>query len=122
MRNKLSISLAFALVLLLALAATALAQGPRNSNPGQNGPGLCENYIDEDGDGICDYAPRDGTGKHNGYAQGRGAGLGAGPYGSQDGSCDNYIDEDGDGVNDNAPRDGTGEQHGRHGQRGGPNR
>jgi len=122
MRNRLSISFVLALVLLLVLSVTAMAQGRSYSDPGQNDPRLCRNYVDEDGDGVCDHAPRAGTGEHYGYARGRGAGLGAGHYGDQDGSCDNYVDEDGDGVNDNASRDGTGEQHGRHEKRGGPNR
>ncbi len=60
-----------------------------------NGPG--DNFIDEDGDGICDTC---------GNTPGTGAGNGAG----------NFVDEDGDGICDDcgiAPGDGTGNQYGR---------
>ncbi len=53
------------------------AQGP--------GQGNCSDFVDEDGDGVCDNA---GTGR--GHGQGNGS---------------DFVDEDGDGVCDNA---GTG--------------
>lgn len=111
MQNRFSMAFVVALVLILALSATALAQGPKNGNPGQNGTGLCDNYVDADGDGVCDHAPQDGTGEQQGPNSSVGAG--GAPHGAQDGSCDNYVDADGDDVNDSAPRDGTGNQHGR---------
>ena len=109
MQNRFSMAFVVALVLILALSATALAQGPKKGNSGQNGTGLCSNYVDADGDGVCDHAPQDGTGEQHGQS----SSVGTAPHGDQDGSCDNYVDEDGDGVNDSAPHDGTGNQHGR---------
>jgi hypothetical protein len=96
------------------LAPLAMAQGPApdgsptfdigqkfNSQAGRgpgagNGTGQCDNFVDEDEDGVCDLA---GTG--------RGQGTGSG-----------YEDADGDGVCDNAT---TGGQQGTM-RRGGQNR
>jgi hypothetical protein len=91
------------LVIVAVLVPAAFAQGPVNGDqnngtgygPGRmngNGAGQCDEFVDEDGDGICDLA---GTG------QGQGTGPG-------------YEDADGDGVCDHA---GTGQQ-GQQGQRG----
>ena len=53
--------------------------------------GICDNFVDEDGDGICDNCPNDGvcdgTGPR-GAGNGQGAGNGAGDQiHARDGSC-----------------------------------
>lgn len=76
-----------ALVAVMLFTPATFAQGRRGGGPG-NGTGQCAgNYVDADGDGVCDNA-----------------GTGQGP---------GYVDADGDGVCDNA---GTGRGAGR-GQR-----
>ncbi len=54
-----------------------------------NGDGVCDNFIDEDGDGICDTRANRGQGR---FVDADG-----------DGVCDNFVDEDGDGINDRSP-------------------
>ena len=54
------------------------------------GNGRCDNFVDEDGDGVCDLR---GTGR----GQGNGPGF---VDEDGDGQCDNFVDEDGDGVCD----------------------
>lgn len=53
-------------------------------------PGNGKNYVDADGDGVCDNygSNRNGCGKRSGYGKRSGCGKG-------------YIDADGDGVCDN---------------------
>ncbi len=81
---------------------TAVTQDPIATPAGQN-------FVDENGDGICDTCgniPGTGTGNQNGN----------GAAGS------NFVDLDGDGVCDTcgtAPADGTGNQYGHQGGRGG---
>lgn len=41
-----------------------------------NGDGVCDTFVDADGDGKNDSAPQDGTGNQYGRAAGRGAGAG----------------------------------------------
>jgi hypothetical protein len=70
-------------VVLLSIVALALFVGAAYAYPGRgggqpNGQGL--NFIDEDNDGICDYAQ---NGQCNGYGKG-------------------FVDEDNDGVCDHA--------------------
>lgn len=89
-------------VMVVALLATSLggaslARGPRNGDADgicdfvdEDGDGICDNFVDEDGDGVCDNALHDGTGYGHGY-------------GDCDGSCDGTQP---------APQDGTGSQHG----------
>jgi hypothetical protein len=71
-----------------------------------------QNFVDENGDGICDTCGNvPGSGMGNQY--------GKGAMGS------NFVDEDGDGVCDTcslAPADGTGNQYGRQGGQGGQGR
>lgn len=73
------------------------------------------NFVDEDGDGICDYCgigSRDGSGRQ----MGRGRMMGGGQGGKGKGMSENYIDADGDGVCDNftnRPMDGSGNKMGR---------
>ena len=101
----------------MALTVVAFAAGP--SGQGGNGNqatfqqqacGMGE-FVDADGDGVCDNA---GLGR----MWGQGAGGAAFVDANGDGVCDNWADADGDGINDNAPRpqDGTGMKHGRMGR------
>ncbi len=157
MKRTVMMAAVFALVLVLGVVAVAAAQGPGpvDNPPGPaalgNGPGYgpgingqaplarfqdrsqaqLRNFVDEDGDGVCDnlglmqgmaqrrgFAHRaalgNGTGPM-GLHQGQGQGYGAGNFVDADGDgvCDNFVDEDGDGINDLAPRDGTGHQYGK---------
>jgi len=93
------------LVMLAVLVPAAMAQGPvatvdapqTGYGVGQmNQSGTCDNFVDEDGDGVCDLA---------GSGQGQGSG-------------DSYVDEDGDGVCDNAgTNSGQSQQQSRGGRR-----
>ena len=105
MSRKITIATMMALILALAVATAAFAQG--NPTAAQPGAGQCVNFVDADGDGVCDNA-------------GTGTGLGAQTGG-------NYVDADNDGVCDNLglntpAQDGTGSQHGRSGGQRGPRR
>lgn len=101
-----------------------------------------QNFVDEDGDGVCDTCgsvPGSGTGNQNGNGAGGsnfvdedgdgvcdtcGSVPGSG-MGSQNGNGamgSNFVDEDGDGICDTcgmAPADGSGKQYGRQGNQGG---
>ena len=85
-------------ICLLAVGSWSYAQGKgKGCRQGTGGTGCRMNYVDKNGDGICDNA-----GSHNG--QGRGKGHRLGPKdgtgkGAQRGS--NFVDTDGDGVCDN---------------------
>jgi hypothetical protein len=105
-----------------------------------NGEGVCDDFVDEDDDGVCDNALMDGTGQGAGTmtrqgvrasqgmqanraAAGMGQGLGQNlgtdfVDADDDGTCDNFLDEDGDGISDSAAQDGTGSQFGRQGKQG----
>ena len=82
-----------------------------------DGDGVCDNFIDEDGDGVCDHCANLGGGRgHRGFngtctnTQGsftRGNFVDA----DGDGVCDNFIDEDGDGVCDHCANLGGGRGH-----------
>ncbi len=80
-------------LLAVTMIGVALAQGPE---PGVPPFGQGAGFVDEDGDGVCDYA---GTGQGMGHRHG---------FVDEDGDgvCDNFVDEDGDGVCDYA---GTGQ-------------
>ena len=123
MIRKLMVPVFAALALVMVLGTVALAADEPVTRP--NGPGQCVNFVDENGDGVCDNAgqqagPRDGTGNQYGAGQRQGgmrmgqrqAGNGAGQGGNGA-----FVDADGDGVCDNLgqnvpPRDGTGRQNG----------
>jgi hypothetical protein len=69
-RRKFAISLVMAMMLIMAISAVSLAAGPNNPDAGTGvGPGaeLQGDWVDVDGDGICDnFVERepagDGTG------------------------------------------------------------
>lgn len=146
------------LVLLGGVVAFALAQGDTAVAPAA--PALDEaedvppvgqdtepalptgsNFVDDDGDGICDtcgqethLAPADGSGSRYGADGGRGLGQGT-PHAANnfidedgDGICDtcgtasgtgsNFVDEDGDGVCDTCGAGGQQGQGNRYGQTG----
>ena len=126
MIRKLMVPVIAALALVMVLGTVALAADEPVTRP--NGPGQCVNFVDENGDGVCDNAgqqaaPRDGTGSQYGAGQ-RQAGTGAG-QGAGQGGNGAFVDADGDGACDNLgqnvpPRDGTGRQNGgANGQRSG---
>lgn len=82
---------------------TAVTQDPIANPSG-------DNFVDEDGDGICDTCgnvPGTGTGNQNGNGA----------------AGENFVDLDGDGICDDcepyAPADGSGNQYGRQGGQGG---
>ena len=91
-------ALVFTLGLVLVLAATASAQTPAPQNPTRTTVG--PNFVDNNGDGICDlyqqrggqragrggYGPRDGSG-NGGVGPRDGSGYGAGPQ-AGGGTCD----------------------------------
>ena len=73
-----------------------------------NGDGICDNFVDTDGDEVCDNQQshtRLGQGS-SGYMFRDGDGNGqcdtcGGQDANDDGICDNFIDVDGDGICDN---------------------
>ena len=76
----------------------------------QNNDGTCVNFVDEDGDGVCDYAGQQ-LGRQS--MAGRGMfGDGTGGPGFRNGG--EPLHRFGDGVCDHEtpPRDGTGNQYG----------
>ena len=104
-----------------AMAAVALAATPGDGMPAaddriganfvdEDGDGVCDEFVDEDGDGVCDNAGQNAMGEGNGYMGGRNAEFSEnGPHGTHQGSNGGagFVDADGDGVCDNA---GAGEQ------------
>ena len=125
MKRVLLIVGVLSMVFILAIPLTAMAQGQNPDAGTGTGPYCEENFIDEDGDGVCDLM---GTGQGNGRMNGRmsgrrggNQGMGQGPNfvdADEDGVCDHHVDTDGDGLSDGPPRDGTGMQHGRRGRGG----
>ncbi len=134
MLRKWMTSALVAALLVVAVVGAALAADETVTAP--VGPGQCTEFVDADGDGVCDNAGQNGMGNGSrrgmqgnrtgmqGNRTGMG-GMGAGQGLNQsgnfvdadgDGQCDLWQDADGDGVNDSAPRDGTGNQHGRSGR------
>jgi len=124
MSRKIIVTAVLALLLTLVTSTAAFAQDAAPA-PGQYGAGQCVNFVDADGDGVCDNAgagarPQDGTG--NSYGAGArgtvqaGNGRGNGTPGSA------FVDADGDGACDNMgqhvpARSGAGNQSGRGGRR-----
>jgi len=123
MKRSTLLALTLGLMMVLVISGAALAQDTTTPAPVAGACGA--NFVDADGDGVCDNAGA-GVGAMNGQRSGmrgqgmRGTGIGNGTNGAfvdanGDGQCDNFVDADGDGVNDNAPHDGTGRQIGRAG-------
>ena len=104
-----------------------------------------QNFVDEDGDGVCDVCgnvPGSGVGYQNGNGArgsnfvdedgdgvcdvcGNVPGSGMGNQNGYGARGSNFIDEDGDGICDTcgtAPADGTGNQYGRQAGQGGGGR
>jgi hypothetical protein len=115
MLRKWMVSTAVAGLLAVGVAGAAMAQDTAAVPP--YGVGACTEFVDANGDGVCDNAPQDGAGAAYGRsAQGGGQGINGGDAfvdADGDGQCDLWQDADGDGVNDAAPQDGSGSQNGR---------
>lgn len=111
-----------------AMAAVALAATPGDGIPAgaddqtganfvdEDGDGVCDGFVDEDGDGICDNAGENGhgegaMGEGNGYMGGRNGEMGEpGSHGNSHQGSEGggrFLDEDGDGVCDH---EGSGQQ------------
>ncbi len=120
-----------ALVAMLIFVTTnADAQGRNgkgnnnNGNHGQvnfidtDGDGICDNFVDSDGDGKCDHCAGLGSGTgfidEDGDGKCDNAGTGKRGNGTRfidadgDGVCDNFTDADGDGKCDNCTGLGSG--------------
>ena len=66
-----------AMAILFAVAVSAQAQNPTTpQNPPARGAGMGANFVDANGDGICDNFQNGGL--HQGQGQGRGKGHGRG--------------------------------------------
>ena len=74
---KRTLTMLLAVMMLATLSVAAYAEEPNGLGRGQN-----VGFVDEDGDGVCDYY---GIGRGNGQGRGNRAG---------------FVDEDGDGVCD----------------------
>ena len=130
MIRKLMVPVFAALAMVMVMGTAAFAADAPVTQP--TAAGQCVNFVDADGDGVCDNAGQQ-LGQRSGAVNGqrggqqigrsgqqgmRGTGLGQNANGS-------FVDADGDGVCDNlgtqAPlRDGTGNQNRTgNGQRGG---
>ena len=82
MIRKLMVPVIAALALVMVLGIVALAADEPVAPP--YGPGQCVNFVDADGDGVCDnlgqnVPPRDGSGRQNGRADGWQSGRGGRP-------------------------------------------
>lgn len=107
-KNLLSVALTVLVsFFVLSYVSDAQGRGRGQHNNGTNfvdadGDGVCDYFVDEDGDGVCDHCTGDGTGN-------QGSGQGANFVDEDgDGVCDLFVDEDGDGVCDHCIGDGTG--------------
>lgn len=115
MKKTIVISLSVIAILLLGTSLAMAYESPEEYAPPAaqqevQGP----NFIDGDGDGICDRASEGlaGTGR-------AGTGQGFGPNGLQNGTCgENFVDEDGDGICDLASERLASEGLGRQGRMG----
>jgi hypothetical protein len=100
MSRKFSLSLGVAVLMVLVLASFAWAQTPEATVTATS-PATVDcpngNFVDENGDGVCDFRNEDGTAQQYGRGVGYGMMRGGG----------NFVDADEDGVCDHAA-DGTG--------------
>ncbi len=92
---RLFTALSIVLVFTLLFPAVGLGQGPGDGNMVQDQDRdrlqECENFVDEDGDGICDLCGGD-------HSQDRTRDQTQDQQQIQD--CENFVDEDGDGICD----------------------
>ncbi|MBK8047074.1 MAG: hypothetical protein IPK16_08100 [Anaerolineales bacterium] len=115
MIRKLMVPVFAALAMVMVMGTAAFAADAPVAQPSV--AGQCVNFVDADGDGVCDNAGQQlGQGSGQPAVQGTGLGLN---------TNDAFVDADGDGVCDNLGtqvplRDGTGSQNGAsNAQRGG---
>jgi hypothetical protein len=124
MIRKLMVPVFAALALVMVMGTVALAADAPVTQPSV--PGQCVNFVDADGDGVCDNAGQQ-LGPQNGAGSRMGAGGQQATRGTSLGQNTNeaFVDADGDGACDNLGtnvplRDGTGNPNGAgNGQRGG---
>lgn len=106
MKNSIYLTLFAILIGLFVFNSDSFAQGkgkgqggsnsaPKSNFVDENGDGICDNFIDENGDGICDHCT--GTGEKSGSGNQYGKGKGQGGV--------NFLDEDGDGICDHRTQD-----------------
>ena len=115
MIRKLMVPVFAALALVMVLGTVALAADEPVTRP--SGPGQCLNFVDENGDGVCDNAGQQAAPRATAPAASRCAGQRQAGNGAGQGGNGAFVDADGDGVCDNLgqnvpPRDGTGRQNG----------
>jgi hypothetical protein len=92
MKRNFVIATLVALMLVTGLVITASAQTPQPTAPA----GACANgWVDANNDGVCDNAPRDGSGQQYGMRSGQGQGMQGAGQGA------NFVDANNDGVCDN---------------------
>ena len=108
MKRNFVIATLVALMLVTGLVVTASAQTaqPTPTTPVTAGACANGNFVDANSDGVCDNAPRDGSGMQYGQAQGRGGMQGRGMQNGQGiaqgtGQGANFVDANNDGVCDN---------------------
>ncbi len=65
------------------------------------------NFIDKDGDGICDNRGEKGKGGGKGKRHRRGARDGSGPINGSNKRGPNFVDKNGDGICDNRDEKGS---------------
>ena len=139
MKRKIAIAVVVASLLVLAVVVTVMAQGAGPAYGNQAGDGTCAygEFVDADGDGVCDNAGTYAGGMGGGMYGANADGTGAGPNGMQQGMMgarrgmgsasrgmnagngtqagqgtmgQGYNDADGDGVCDNfVDEDGDGQ-------------
>ncbi|MBK8047523.1 MAG: hypothetical protein IPK16_10600 [Anaerolineales bacterium] len=113
MIRKLMVPVFAALAMVMVMGTAAFAADAPVTQPA---PGQCVNFVDADGDGVCDNAGQQ-LGQSGGLQTASGTGLGLN-------ASEEFVDADGDGVCDNLgtqvpPRDGTGSQNSQRGGLGG---
>lgn len=102
-----TLGLALALIVAIVVSVPAFAQEATPDAAAT--PATCPNFVDADGDGVCDHAEAGmcpGAGHHAQMNRGRGMHMGMG----YNGMGQNFVDEDGDGICDNCPTDDNGAQ------------
>ena len=109
MKRNFVIATLVALMLVTGLVVTASAQTvqPTPTTPVTTGACANGNFVDANNDGVCDNAPRDGSGQQYGMRNGQGLGMqGRGMQNGQGigqgaGQGANFVDANNDGTCDN---------------------